>query len=264
MALDTFAEISVRKGLVDEADAAVQESLKKYPNGAAALMLRARILLARSQFEEAETAAREVLAVKDDIPAAWATLALVLTVRMEAAERKGDADGAEVIRMALIEAREGCLRLEPRQPQVLVDLARDRLAGRPTAESARKALEELTRAIEMQPTHILAHNNRAIANLRVGITSALDGRAPEADERLKAALADAETAIRLSLERFGPPGYDKGWANKAYVLWKMNDFAGAAGAAAETRKINPAYVFNPLFVASMEANGRPIPPPAGK
>jgi predicted AlkP superfamily phosphohydrolase/phosphomutase/tetratricopeptide (TPR) repeat protein len=264
MALDSYAEVCMRKGLINEAEAAVEESLRKVPGGPPALMLRARVLVARGKFEEAEQTVRDALALKSDAPNVWQTLAYVLSARLETAEKAKDANAVEVIRQALIEARESALRLEPRQPQVLVDLARERLAGPPSVESAESARDELTRALEMQPHHITAHNNRAIANLRLAVRAKWDGRTEAADELLKAALADADTAISLALERFGPPGYDKGWANKAYVLSYMGDFEAASAAAAEARKANAAYVFNPVFLAAMEAKGHPVPPPAGK
>ena len=264
MALDSFAETCMRKNLLDQAEAAIDESLRKLPNSPQALSLRARTLLARGEFDKAEKLVRDTLAVKDDTPQMWLTLALVLSARLGAAEKANDVAAAEAIRQALVEAREGALRLEPRQPQILVDLARDRLAGPQSLEAVERARDEFTKALEMQPRNTIALNNRAIAYLRLGVVAKRQGRAPASDELLKSALGDANAAIALSLERFGPPGYDKAWANKAYVLWNMGDFDGAAAAASEARKINPAYVFNAGFLSAMEAKGHPVPPPAGK
>ncbi|HEV8269057.1 MAG TPA: hypothetical protein VGR00_12520, partial [Thermoanaerobaculia bacterium] len=133
-----------------------------------------------------------------------------------------------------------------------------------SVESVERARDEITRALEMQPRHITAHNNRAIAILCLAVKAQGEGRAAEAEGLFKAALADTETAIALALERFGPPGYDKGWANKAYVLGYKGDFEGAAAAVQEARKINPSYTFQGPFAAMMAANGHPVPPPAAK
>lgn len=264
LALDSFAEVCLRKGALDEAEAALDESLAKKPGGPHAMMVRTRLLLMRGKLDEAEKTVRDTLAIKDDTQDVWLTLAQVLAARLDAAEKAKDLQSAEVVRAALIEAREGALRIEPRQPQILVDVARERLAGPQSVEAVEKARDELTRAIEMQPRYAMALNNRAIANLRLAVLAKMQGRAPAADELLKSALTDADTAITVSIERFGPPGYDKGWANKAYVLSTMGDYAGAGDAAAQARKTNPAYVFNPTFLATMEANGHAVPPPATK
>jgi predicted AlkP superfamily phosphohydrolase/phosphomutase/tetratricopeptide (TPR) repeat protein len=260
MALDTFAETCLRTGRIDEAEKVIEESLQKHPGGPPALMLRARTQVVHGELEKAEETVRNALALKDDASNVWQTLAFVLSARLGAAEKANDAAAAQVIRQALIEAREGALRLEPRQPQVLADLAQERLALTPNAENSERARDELTKALEMQPRHITAHNNRAIASLRLAVNAKRNGHAAECDEHLKAALADTETAIALALDRFGPPGYDKGWANKAYVLAYKGDFAGAASAVLEARKINPSYTFREVFVAMMAENGHPIPP----
>jgi predicted AlkP superfamily phosphohydrolase/phosphomutase len=269
IALDTFAGVCIRIGQLDEAEKAIEESLRKLPGGPQALMLKTRLLVMRLQLEQAEETIRNALEVKDDNPHLWQTLAFVLAARLGAAEKAKDVSGSVVIRQSLIEARENALRLEPRQPQLLAELAQERLGFPPGVETpemmrenAEKALKEITRAVEMQPKHTTAYNNRAIANLRLARIAQLEKRAARADELLKAGLADAETAIALALERHGPPGYDKGWANKAYILWNLNDFAGAADAAAQARKINSAYVFNPQFLQAMEAGGHPVPAPA--
>ena len=264
MALDTFAETCLRTGRLEEAEKTIEESLEKNPGGPPALMLRARTQVAHGEFEKAELTVRNALLLKNDAPNVWQTLAFVLSARLSVAEKNNDAKSAEVIRMALIEAREGALRLEPRQPQLLADLAQERLALTPSAENSQLARDEITQALEMQPRHITAHNNRAIASLRLAVNAKRNGRAAEAEKLLADALADTEAAISLALERFGPPGYDKGWANKAYVLAFKGDFAGAESAALEARKINPSYTFREIFVAMMAENGHPIPLPALK
>ena len=264
MALDTFAETCLRTGRIDEAEKTVEESLEKHQGGPPALMLRARIQAVHGELEKAEETVRNALLLKSDAPNVWQTLAFVLSARLSVAEKNNDAKSAEVIRQALIEAREGALALEPRQPQLLADLAQDRLGQSPSVENSERARDEITKALEMQPRHITAHNNRAIANLRLAVNARRNGRAAEAETLFDAALADAEAAISLELERFGPPGYDKGWANKSYVLAYRGDFAGAESAALEVRKINPSYTFREGFVAMMAENGHPIPPPALK
>jgi hypothetical protein len=133
-----------------------------------------------------------------------------------------------------------------------------------TEEWIETSRKEIDRALETNPGHVTALNNRAIAHLRLAITASLRGAAEAKEKHLAAALEDAEAAIESAAKRYGPAykGYDRGWANKAYVLWHMGRLADAAAAAAEARKIKPGYVFDPLFLSAMAATGHEIPPPA--
>lgn len=266
MVLDSVAEACLRTGRLDEAEKCIQESLVKDPSGFHPLLLRTRLLLARSQFDEAEKTAREALARKSDTPAAWQGLALVLQSRRAEAEKAKDPKLVASLNAALIEAHEGTLKLEPRQLQVLVNLAETRLAGPPSVESAGKARDELDRALELMPEHVSALNNRAIALLRLAMFARDEGRAEETERNMRDALASVEKAISVAAVRYGKDyaGYDKGWANKAYVLWQMGKPDEAAKAAAEARRINPSYSLNARFVAEMAKAGHPFPPPAPK
>lgn len=264
--LDQLAGACLRTRRLDEAETCVADSLKQDPGDFNAMLIRTQALLARRKFEEAEASAREALRVKSDTPQCWGTLALVLEARLGEAEKKGDEAAVKTLRQEIIDAYEASLRLEPRQPEALFELARTRLASRTDASEVEKARDELERVLEMNPAHVQALNNRAIALLRLGVNAKIEGRADEADRNLREALANAEKAISIAADRYGPdyPGYDKGWANKAYILWHMGRLDDAAAAAAKARKIDSSYTFNAQFVSAMAAASRPIPPPAPK
>lgn len=262
--LDSLAGACMRTGRIDEAETYVADSMKQDPAGFNAVLLHARTLLVRRKLPEAEAAARSALQMKGDVPQCYDTLALVLGARLGEAEQKGDAAAATALRQQIIEAYEGSLRLEPRQPGDLFELARTRLSASTDVSEIEKARDELNRCLELNPSYTLALNNLAIAHLRLGVGAKHDGRAEEADRNLRLALESAEKAIAIAADRFGAdyPGYDKAWANKAYVLWHMGRLDDAAAAAARTRKIDPSYTFNTMFLAAMADANRPIAPAA--
>ena len=264
MAVSSMAEVCLQWGRLDEAEAFIEEATKLEPQGLAPYLLRARLLVFRRKLDEAETSARAAVAIKSDMPAAWGTLAFVLQAKIAAFEKAGDRAAVQKLREALIEAYESALRLEPRQEAVLLELARTRLEYAASVEAATKAKDELDRLLETNPQNVSALNNRAIALLRLAMQARNEGRAQDTETGLAAALASAEKSISVAAARYGPdfPGYAKGWANKAYVLWQKGDAIGASEAAAKVRQIEPSYVLNANFVAAMAAAGRPVPPPA--
>jgi tetratricopeptide (TPR) repeat protein len=265
--LGPLATCCLRTDRLGECDKYVAEALAADPHDISSMIARTLALIQRRKFAEAETSARETIAVKNDTPQCWATLATVLQGRASEAEDKGDDAAANDFRRQMIDAYEGALRLEPRQPEWLFELARTRLSLRRIGEAdVEKSKDELDRVLEMNPNHVQALNNRAVALMQLGLDAQRAGRAEDADRELSEALADTEKAIAVAAQHFGPdyPGYDKGWANKAYVLWLMGRLDLAAAAAAQTRKIDPAYAFRPVFVSAMAKANRPIPPPAQK
>lgn len=116
-------------------------------------------------------------------------------------------------------------------------------------------------ATETTETNAEVLNNEAVALLRSGVEANLAGRSDEARELWRAALERADDAIGAAARRNGSsyPGYDKGWANKAYALWRLDRIDDASAAATEVRRINPAYVFHPAFVAALSSF---VPPDA--
>ncbi len=262
--LDAVAEACLRLGLLEEAEACIQESLEMDSSGFPPLMLRARAQLARRQFDEAEKSARAALERKSDIPGSWQTLALVLQAQRAEAEKAKDAALVAKLTAAIIETHEGTLKLEPRQLPVLVTLAEERLGGPSSPESVEKARDELDRALELAPEHVSALNNRGIALLALGRFAKDQGRADDRDRNMKTALESIEKAITVAAARYGEGyrGYARGWANKAYVLWQMKRFDDAAAAATEARRIQPAYILNRYFVEDMANAGHVFAPPA--
>jgi predicted AlkP superfamily phosphohydrolase/phosphomutase/tetratricopeptide (TPR) repeat protein len=259
--LNSVAEAALRFGKLDEAEACIDESLLKDPDGFEPYIVRAMVLVARTKFAEAEAAAREAVRRRGDAPVAWQKLAMVLQVEADAAERKGDAATAERLRRDLIETYEKTLRLEPRQPQTLKDLARARLSSAPQVEEVEKSLAELDRVLEMTPRDSIAQNQRAVALLRLGIDAQHHGRNDEAQRRLENALEASEKAISLHSAQFGTE-YVRGLANKAYVLWRLGRTKEAADAGERVRALSPSYVLSPGYVAAMAESGRSIAPPA--
>lgn len=249
---------------LEEAETHIGEALALDPKDFTSMNLRTRALLARKRFDEAEASARETIRAKSDTPHFHASLATVLEAALGEAEKKGDDIAVAALRTQIVEAYEAALRLEPRQPEWLFEVARTRITLR-RSEDFVKARDELDRVLEMNPHHVQGLNNRAVAMMQLGFEAQVGGRAEEADRCLKEALANAEKAIAIAADRYGKNyrGYDKGWANKAYVLMLMGRHAEAATAAEKTRAIEPGYVFRPLFMNSMAAANHPIPPPAG-
>ena len=107
----------------------------------------------------------------------------------------------------------------------------------------------------------IALNNRGVELLRQGAQEHQRGDTDTARVAFRAALTCFEDAIRRRAD-YDTRGYDRAWANKSYALWRMDRLDESAAAAAETRRINPSYEFNPLFVDKMTAAGHPIAPPS--
>ncbi len=263
--LDSTAEACLYLQRLDEAGKWITQALALDPEDYNAMQLRAKLCANRKEFKDAVAAARAAVAKKDDVPQTHETLANVYEAEMDDAESRGDLDALRKAGRLAIAQHEAALRLEPRLVQALSAAARIHLTIHDGGiEEIEKAHQQLDRVLEMNPDRILALNNRAIVHLVFGVNAKRAGHAEEADRELKAALADAERATTLAAERFGPSyrGYDKGWANRAYVLRWMGRLADAADAAKKTREINPSYVFQPDFVSAMAESGRPIAPPA--
>jgi predicted AlkP superfamily phosphohydrolase/phosphomutase/tetratricopeptide (TPR) repeat protein len=264
--LDSVAETCLLTRRHDEAEACLAESLQKDPGGVAALLLRAKVLVVRRKFVEAEASARAALRIKNDQPQIHETLALVFEFRMEDARSRDDSEAATRFARSAIAAHEDALRLEPRFVQALFGVARIRLEIALAGEDVVRACDELGRLLEMDPGHILARNNRAIASLRLALGAKGAGRAEEAQRLMKGALEDCEKAIAADAARKeafpGYRGYAKGWANKAYVLRHMGRESDALAAAKKVREIEPSYVFRAEFVDGMKKAGHVVPPPS--
>jgi predicted AlkP superfamily phosphohydrolase/phosphomutase/Tfp pilus assembly protein PilF len=264
--LDSIAEACLPLGKTDEAEKCLAESLAMDPGDVAALQLRAKAMLVRHKYVEAEASARAALRLKNDVPQVHETLAFVFEVQMDDAESRGDTVAMTKHARDAIAEHEAALRYEPRFIQALVGAARIRLSIRGADEDIEKARDELGRVLEMNPDHILALNNRAIALLILATKSKAAGHAAEAERNLVEALANVERAIAADAERKveypGYRGYAKGWANKAYVLRWMGRETEAAEAAKKVREIAPSYEFRPEFVEGMRKAGRVVPPPA--
>jgi len=114
---------------------------------------------------------------------------------------------------------------------------------------------------DSRETPAYALNNEAVALLRSGVEANLAGRSDEARGLWRAALERADDAIGAAARSHGPDyaGYDKAWANKAYALWRLDRIDDAVAAATQVRRINPAYVFHPAFVAALSSF---VPPDA--
>jgi predicted AlkP superfamily phosphohydrolase/phosphomutase len=264
--LDAVAVASLRTGGLDEAEQASDESLSIDGDGIQALNTRVQIYVARGKLDDAEKSARAATRLKPDVFQTWVALAWVLETKAVAADKKADARGALKLRVEAVDAYERALRLEPRQVQVLNDLAAARLSASVEPEQMAKARRELERVLEMAPRHVSALNSLAIAKLRLGMQAREADRVTEADESLRDALRLTEKAIALAAEIYGPEyrGYAKGWANKAYVLWQMGRLGDAEAAAKKVRLIEPSYELNGAFVRSMTVAGRAVPPPEPK
>jgi tetratricopeptide (TPR) repeat protein len=102
-------------------------------------------------------------------------------------------------------------------------------------------------------------NNRGVELLREGIQAQASGDEDLAAQAFRAALDCLEQAIRSAREGEGRDD-DRAWANKAYLLWRMQRWDAAAAAAAQVRRINPEYVLHPLFVEAMAAAAHPVAP----
>ena len=264
--LDAIASACLRTRRLDEAETYIAESLEKDPQGAQAMVLRTHSLMARRKYDDAVKSAQATLDFKNDTPMYYGVLAMALQGQFDEAEKRDDAAEKSRLHQAIIEAHEAALRLEPRQVESLFELARTRLSRPNDVSVFETARAELDRVLEMNPEHITALNNRAMALLNLGRNAKRAGRAEDADRDLRAALASAEKAVSLASTRYGPdyPGYARGWANKAYVLWALGRMDDAAAAASKARSIDPAYVLNDAFVNALAAAGHPIAPAAPK
>ena len=264
-ALSAAAEAALRLNKDEDAEKLIDEALAADPEEFGALLLRGRLLLRRGDLDAAERHVRSVVSRKPEFPHVHILLAQVLQARVAEAKFAGDEEAAHRWRMELIQAYEASLALEPKQFQVLVDLAIAMLSGKRWSdlELVPKAREHLDKSLELHPMNANALNNRATALLRMGNLALVQGRTAEGRKHLEEALTSVEKAIEVVKTRYRGE-YPMGWANKAYILWKLERIDDAVAAAGKARELDPSYVLGPEFVEAMAKAGHPIAPPAPK
>jgi tetratricopeptide (TPR) repeat protein len=252
---------------LDAAEEALLRAERSGANEVGILQLRSRLARERGNLDNAELLARTA-AEREPLQAAVHTeLAEVLRLQMEKARDEGRHEDAETYQQRAAESLRRALEREPRQFHTLTELARIELASRPRRamtdeqkrrhliEAAERALRLLDDSVRLIPESPKALNNRAIAQLRLGIGAKQDSNAPAAVEHLEDALASVETALRVQ------PEYPIGWANKAYILWHLDRMEAAHAAALEARRLDPGYRFNRQLLQALADAGTPLPPP---
>jgi tetratricopeptide (TPR) repeat protein len=183
---------------------------------------------------------------------ALARLARNLRAEAELKKREGEPEAWQRLRVEALGFYDEALRREPLQPDVLLDAARLRLSMQ---REERIALEQLDKAVRLWPKHREAHNNRAVAYLRLGIMAKEGGDAGSSGQLLNDALAATNDALEVF------PRYAKALANQAYVYWQMGRLDDALAAAQKAREVNPAYRFNEQFQQALAEHGMTLPPP---
>lgn len=252
-ALLSVADALFRLGRTAEAKEHLDEALQLDPSDPGGLVLRSRILMQEDDLDGAEKILRDAVERSGDIPFTHFALGTLLQLRSERADKAGDARAAETWRAGAVAAYERSLRLEPRQPMVTASIAQLLLSGPPDAKRLKPALDHLDRALEGRPNHPLYLNNRAIALLRLGDDALRAGRADEGQMRLEEALDSATRAVDAWRARSGRE-YPRGWANRAYVLWKLGRMQEASEAVKKVREAAPDYTFRPPeFLAALAA-----------
>jgi predicted AlkP superfamily phosphohydrolase/phosphomutase/tetratricopeptide (TPR) repeat protein len=258
--LNSLGEAYLRLGRKDDARKCAEEAVALDPTDAGAQLLLARVELAQGNADKAEALARAMVAAKPDLPYCHSTLAFLLESRARDHDRAKDTRRAAKARAEALESHEAALRLEPNQIPSLLSAAEILLQNPADPEGPRRAIEHLDRVLQLRPKHALALNNRAIALLRMGIAAQLRGNADEARPRIEEAVDSATRAVDAWRERSGKE-YPRGWANRAYALWKLDRMDEAYTSAQKAREADPAYTFNPQFEAALTASGRTLPPP---
>lgn len=261
--LGALAEVLLIQRRRAESRKLLDEALVLDPSDVAVRLTHARLLLAEGKAKEAEAAARAVAQEKPDLFHPQATLAMILEGRLYFAQQAGDAKEIARCREGAIAAHQAALRLEPSHVPSLLALAQLILANPADLTGPPRAIELLERLGRLQPTHAAALNNRAIAQLRLGVAAQLAGQEADAKPRLEEAHKLAMKSVEAWRKRSGRE-YAKGWANAAYALWKLDRMDEAAAAAKSARGADPAYVFNGQFEAALAAAGRALPPPAAR
>mgnify|MGYP002622685630 CR=1 FL=1 len=250
------------------AEEALVEAERSMPDEPGTLLLRARLARGLGDPDSAEAWARKAVERDPLEPAMHNELAEILYAQAERARREGRPEQAKAYEDEALAAYRTSLRREPRQFHARVRCALLLLSALPApdvpreeqvrhvARNAEDALEHLDAAVDLITESPTAHNNRAIAQLRLGNIALVANRGPEAQERLLDALASAETALSIQ------PEYAIGWANKAYVLWKLGRMDEALAAAQDARRVDPSYRFDPKFVFALVEAGHSLPAPA--
>ncbi len=219
-------------------------------------IVQTRVYLESKQLQKAHVQAVEVVSEKPHLPHVHALLAKVLEAEADVAEDAGDERKEVELKRQAILCYERSLEREPLQADALFHCARLMLAvTNDRVQGTITAAKYLTKCLELRPTYRKAHNNLAVARLRLGMMSQ---DAERSATEYRSALEAADAAIKLW------PKYPTGWANKAYVLWKMGDMEKAHAAAQEARRFAPWYSFNGGFMEALKACGRELPPPAPK
>lgn len=225
------------------------------------LMLRVPMAQKRGDVDTAVKLGRELVELKPRVPQSHLLLANALAEQVRKLRDAKDMRGAVLAHREALQRYSESLALEPNQYYTLKELARQRLEGQvwtepgsaETFELLQQATKELEQALELFPRSNDAMNNYTIALLRTAMWFALHRREQEAKDCLAKARDVSDRTVGLY------PKYAKGWANRAYLFWKMGDLKEALEAARRARAAEAGYVFDPGLLAAFEERGLAMP-----
>jgi tetratricopeptide (TPR) repeat protein len=119
--------------------------------------------------------------------------------------------------------------------------------GEDPTESYRAAIEDYTRALELNANYAEAHNNRGIAYWALGQWQSSRGEDPT--ESYRAAIEDYTRALELN------PNYARAHYNRGYVRYLMKQYSGALEDWRRAVELNPGFepVLRPWIQRAEEA-----------